>query len=104
MLDKNDTLKFYESDLNNFLGTIIEIIIILGICGYIAYNRKFDYSEELIHINDEFNKEIETLKQMQEELALTKKILKMKQENLLMLNNNSENINKDDEYSYTLRK
>lgn len=39
MLDKNDTLKFYESDLNNFLGTIIEIIIILGICGYIAYNR-----------------------------------------------------------------
>lgn len=78
MLDKNDTLKYNETDSKNISITVTELIFVLGIGALLAHYRNFDYLYELSCINDDYNYEIETIKPMQEELALTnEKILSL---------------------------
>ena len=78
MLDKNDTLKYNETDSKNISITVTELIFVLGIGALLAHYRNFDYLYELSCINDDYNYEIEAIKPMQEELALTnEKILSL---------------------------
>ena len=78
MLDKNDTLKYNETDLKNVVITIVELILGLGIGGTIAYFRDFEYLWELKRTNNDYNYRIKAIKPMQEELALTnEKILSL---------------------------
>lgn len=78
MLDKNDTLKYNETDSKNISITVTELIFVLGIGALLAHYRNFDYLYELSWINDDYNYEIEAIKPMQEELALTnEKILSL---------------------------
>lgn len=78
MLDKNDTLKYNETDLKNIVITIVELILGLGIGGTIAYFRDFEYLWELKRTNNDYNYRIKAIKPMQEELALTnEKILSL---------------------------
>lgn len=82
MLDKNDTLKYTETDLKNIVITTVELIVALGIGTLFAHFRNFDYLYELSRINDDYNYdynyEIELIKLKQEKLALTnEKILSL---------------------------
>lgn len=78
MLDKNDTLKYNETDLKNIVITIVELILGLGIGGAIAYFRDFEYLYELKRINNDYNYRIKAIKPMQEDLVLTnEKILSL---------------------------
>lgn len=82
MLDKNDTLKYTETDLKNIVITTVELIFALGIGTLFAHFRNFDYLYELSRINDDYNYdynyEIELIKLKQEKLALTnEKILSL---------------------------
>lgn len=82
MLDKNDTLKYTETDLKNIVITTVELIFALGIGTLFAHFRNFDYLYELSRINDDYNYdynyEIGLIKLKQEKLALTnEKILSL---------------------------
>lgn len=78
MLDKNDTLKYNETDLKNIVITIVELILGLGISGTIAHYRKYNYLWKLERTNQDYNYRIKAIKPMQEELTLTnEKILSL---------------------------
>lgn len=78
MLDKEDVLKYNETDLKNTIITIIELVLGLGIGGAIAYFRDFEYLWELKDANNDYNYRIKAIKPMQEELVATnEKILSL---------------------------
>ena len=78
MIDKDDTLKYNETDLKNIIVTIIELILELGISGTIAHYRKYNYLWKLERTNQDYNYRIKVIKPMQEELTLTnEKILSL---------------------------
>lgn len=78
MIDKDDTLKYNETDLKNIIVTIIELILELGISGTIAHYRKYNYLWKLERTNQDYNYRIKAIKPMQEELTLTnEKILSL---------------------------
>lgn len=76
MLDKEDILKFPETDLKNTIITIIELILSLGIGSASAHFRKFKYSKNLQITNNIYKSMIKEISPMKEELIATnKKIL-----------------------------
>ena len=78
MLDKDDILKYNETDLKNKIITIIELILGLGIGGVVAHSRNFEYLWELKNINIEYHERIKDIKPMQEDLKITnEKILSL---------------------------
>lgn len=78
MLDKEDVLKYNETDLKNTIITIIELVLGLGIGGAIAYFRDFEYLWELKDANNDYHYRIKAIKPMQEELVATnEKILSL---------------------------
>ena len=78
MLDKEDTLKYNETDLKNTIITIIELVLGLGIGGAVAYFRNFEYLWELRDANSDYRYRIKAIKPMQEELTATnEKILSL---------------------------
>ena len=78
MIDKDDTLKYNETDLKNIVITIVELILELGISGTIAHYRKYNYLWKLERTNQDYNYRIKAIKPMQEELTLTnEKILSL---------------------------
>lgn len=78
MLDKEDTLKYNETDLKNTIITIIELVLGLGIGGAVAYFRNFKYLWELRDVNRDYHYRIKAIKPMQEELTTTnEKILSL---------------------------
>lgn len=78
MLDKEDTLKYNETDLKNTIITIIELVLGLGIGGAVAYFRDFEYLWELRDANSDYRYRIKAIKPMQEELTATnEKILSL---------------------------
>lgn len=78
MLDKEDVLKYNETDLKNMVVTIIELILGLGIGGAIAYFRDFEFLYELREVNDNYNYRISSIKPMKQELKDTnEKILSL---------------------------
>ena len=78
MLDKEDVLKYNETNLKNTIITIIELVHGLGIGGAIAYFRDFEYLWELKDANIDYHYRIKAIKPMQEELVATnEKILSL---------------------------
>ena len=78
MLDKEDTLKYNETDLKNTIITIIELVLGLGIGGAVAYFRDFEYLWELRDANSDYQYRIKAVKPMEEELKATnEKILSL---------------------------
>lgn len=78
MLDKDDTLKYNETDLKNIIITIVELVLGLGIGGAVAYFRDFEYLWELRDTNRDYRYRIKAVKPMQEELTATnEKILSL---------------------------
>lgn len=78
MLDKEDVLKYNETNLKNTIITIIELVFGLGIGGAIAYFRDFEYLWELKDANIDYHYRIKAIKPMQEELVATnEKILSL---------------------------
>lgn len=78
MMDKEDVLKYNETDLKNVIITVIELVLGLGIGGAIAYFRNFEYLWELKSANDDYHCSIKAIKPMQEELIATnEKILSL---------------------------
>lgn len=78
MLDKEDVLKYNETNLKNTIITIIELVLGLGIGGAIAYFRDFEYLCELKDANIDYHYRIKAIKPMQEELVATnEKILSL---------------------------
>ena len=78
MLDKEDVLKYNETNLKNTIITIIELVLGLGIGGAIAYFRDFEYLWELKDANIDYHYRIKAIKPMQEELVATnEKILSL---------------------------
>lgn len=78
MLDKEDVLKYNETNLKNTIITIIELVLGLGIGGAIAYFRNFEYLWELKDANIDYHYRIKAIKPMQEELVATnEKILSL---------------------------
>lgn len=76
MLDKDDTLKYSETDLKNIIITIIEVALGLGIGGIAAHSRKFRYVEKIQAANRSYRYKIEVVKSMKEELTtINEKIL-----------------------------
>lgn len=78
MLDKEDVLRYDETDLKNTIITIIELVLGLGIGGAIAYFRDFEYLWELRDANSDYQYRIKAVKPMEEELKATnEKILSL---------------------------
>lgn len=78
MLDKEDVLKYNETDLKNMVITIIELVLGLGIGGAIAYFRDFEFLYELRRVNDNYSYKISPIKPMKQELKGTnEKILSL---------------------------
>ncbi len=78
VLDKNDVLKYQETDLKNTVVTIIELVLGLGIGGLVAYAKKSKFLEELENINCHYRENITLIKSLQKELEDTKeKILSL---------------------------
>ena len=78
MLDKEDVLRYDETDLKNTIITIIELVLGLGIGGAIAYFRDFEYLWELRDANSDYQYRIKAVKPMEEELKVTnEKILSL---------------------------
>lgn len=78
LIDKNDVLKYPETDFKNIIITIIELVLGLGIGSLAAYIRDYDFLYELKSINGNYKVNISLLKKMQKELADTeKKILSL---------------------------
>ena len=71
MLDKEDVLKYNETDLKNIVITIIELILGLGIGGALAYCRDYEYLYSIEKINDSYRCKIKATKLMQQELHET---------------------------------
>ncbi len=59
-LDLNDFITYDESNLDNFLITMGELVIILGVSGVINHLRKFDYLKDLKKINEEYQNKIKS--------------------------------------------
>lgn len=78
MLDKEDTLIFSETDLNNIVITIIEVVLGLGVGSLIAWKRDFEYIWEMQHVNRDYNCTIKSLNSTKEKLEDTnQKILSL---------------------------
>lgn len=78
MLDKEDVLKYNETDLKNIIITIIELVLGLGCGGAVAHFRNYEYLYTLKRINDHYHYEIKATKPMEQELHETnKKILSL---------------------------
>lgn len=78
MLDKDDVLKYNETDLKNTVITVIELILGLGVGAVIAHLRDFEYLWELERVNDRYRYNIKAIKPMEQELSETKgKILSL---------------------------
>lgn len=78
MLDKEDVLKYNETNLKNMIITIIELILGLGIGGAIAYFRDFEFMYELRIVNNNYKCNITSLKSMKQDLKKTnEKILSL---------------------------
>lgn len=71
MLDKNDVLKYNETDLKNIVITIIELVLGLGIGGAIAYFRDFEFLYEIQRTNNSYVFHISSIKPMKQELDET---------------------------------
>lgn len=71
MLDKENVLKYNETDLKNKVITIIELVLSLGIGGLIAYYRDFSYLYALKRIKNNYIERIEPLESMKQELKET---------------------------------
>lgn len=70
--DKKDDLRYKESDLKNFVITIIELVLGLGIGGLAAYIRDFDYLWEIKYVNSDYRLNIKAIKPMKKELKAIK--------------------------------
>ena len=82
MLNQEDVLKYNETDLKNIVITIIELVVSLGIGGAIAYFRDFEFLYELKEINDNYNSQILSFENLQQELKDTQeKILSLTKTN-----------------------
>jgi len=82
MLNQEDILKYNETDLKNIVITIIELVLSLGIGGAIAYFRDFEFLYELKEINDNYNSQILSFENLQQELKDTQeKILSLTKTN-----------------------
>lgn len=78
MRDKEDILKYNETDLKNIVITIIELVLTLGIGGAIAYFRDFEYLWELRETNSDYQYRIASIKPIKQELKETnEKILSL---------------------------
>ena len=71
ILDKEDVLKYNETDLKNIIITIIELVLGLAIGGVVAYRRDYEYLYFLEEINDSYRCKIQATKLMQQELHET---------------------------------
>lgn len=77
-LDKDDVLKYNETDLKNTVITVVELILGLGVGAVIAHLRDFEYLWELERVNDHYRYNIKAIKPMEQELSETKgKILSL---------------------------
>lgn len=78
MIDKEDVLKYNETDLKNMAITIIELVLGLGIGGVVAYLRDFEFLYEIKRVNDAYSYKISSIKPMKQELKDTnEKILSL---------------------------
>ena len=78
MLDKEDILKYNETDLKNIVITIIELVLGLVLGGAVAYFRNYKYLYSLERIHDSYRCKIEATKLMQQKLYETnEKILSL---------------------------
>lgn len=78
LLDKEDILKYNETDLKNTIITIVELVLGLGIGGTVAYFRDFEYLYELRCANNVYSRGIRAIKAMKKELTETnEKILSL---------------------------
>lgn len=78
MMDKEDALRYSETDLKNIIITIIELVLGLGIGGAVAYFREFEFLFELRKVNDYYKCNFLSIKPMKKELRDTnKKILSL---------------------------
>ena len=78
MFDKEDTLKYNETEKKNIIITIIELVLGIGIGGIYAYFRDFEYLYEVVRINDRYHSKISLIAPMKKELEETnKKILSL---------------------------
>lgn len=72
VLDKDDVLKYHETDFKNTIITIIELVLGLGIGVLATYIRDYDFLYELAKVNENYKVNISLLKSMEKELADTK--------------------------------
>lgn len=78
MFDKEDILKYNETDKTNIIITIIELVFGLGIGGAIAFFRDFEFLFELEQINYDYNHNTSPIKPLKIELKETnEKILSL---------------------------
>lgn len=78
MLDKNDVLKYNETEFENTITTILDLVIGLGIGALVTHFRNFEYLRELRYINWAYHLNVKPIKPMQEELTMVnEKILSL---------------------------
>lgn len=70
ILDKEDNLKYNESDLKNMIITIMELGLALGVGALVTHFRKFDFTE-LDIINNIIKEKNSCIKSMKQELEDT---------------------------------
>jgi len=84
MLDKNDVLKYNETDLKNIVITIVEVVLGFGGGAVLAHFRDFEFLYELKKINNKYSYKISSIKPMKQELKDTN-------EKILFLTKKKEN-------------
>lgn len=78
MLDKKDILKYDETEFENTITTILDLVIGLGIGALVIHFRNFEYLRELRYINRAYHLNVKPIKPMQEELTMVnEKILSL---------------------------
>lgn len=71
MFDKEDILKYNETNLTNTIITIIELVLSIGFGGVVNHFRKFNYLNELKRDNNIYHSKIKSVKSIEEELKIT---------------------------------
>lgn len=72
-IDSDDFIKFPESAKKNKIITIIQIIITLGVGGFIVHVRDFDYLDYLKEANEDYHSNKKPIGPLEDELEATKK-------------------------------
>lgn len=101
-LKEKETITRLETKTENFVNSLNFLCLLVAIGNVIAVLKKLTLKDAIKNKLSEYDSYFKFIRKS--ELETMKKILQLRQENLMMLNDNYNNIGEHEGYSYRLRK